>query len=62
VQPLINLGLDVLIAQDVLFIDETDTQVLKEEGRSASASQQSRLSIITNNNEPRMVLFSENGA
>jgi transposase len=36
VQPLINLGLDVLRAQDVLFIDETVTQVLKEEERRAS--------------------------
>jgi len=55
VQPLINLGLDVLRAQDVLFMDETVTQVLKEEGRSAT--QQSRMWIMTNNTEQRMVLF-----
>ncbi len=55
VQPLINLGLDVLRTQDVLFMDETVTQVLKEEGRSAS--QQSRMWIMTNNTEQRMVLF-----
>lgn len=55
VQPLINLGLDVLRAQDVLFMDETVTQVLKEEGRSAS--QQSRMWIMTNNTDQRMVLF-----
>lgn len=55
VQPLINLGLDVLRAQDVLFMDETVTQVLKEEGRSAS--QQSRMWIMTNNTAQRMVLF-----
>jgi transposase len=55
VQPLINLGLDVLRVQDVLFMDETVTQVLKEEGRSAS--QQSRMWIMTNNTEQRMVLF-----
>jgi transposase len=47
VQPLINLGLDVLRAQDVLFMDETVTQVLKEEERRAS--QQSRMWIMTNN-------------
>jgi transposase len=55
VQPLINLGLDVLRAQDVLFMDETVTQVLKEEERRAS--QQSRIWIMTNNTEQRMVLF-----
>lgn len=55
VQPLINLGLDVLRAQDVLFMDETVTQVLKETGRSAS--QQSRMWIMTNNTDQRMVLF-----
>ncbi len=55
VQPLINLGLDVLRAQDVLFMDETVTQVLKEDGRSAS--QQSRMWIMTNNTDQRMVLF-----
>lgn len=55
VQPLINLGLDVLRAQGVLFMDETVTQVLKEEGRSAS--QQSRMWIMTNNTDQRMVLF-----
>jgi len=55
VQPLINLGLEVLRAQNVLFMDETVTQVLKEEGRSAS--QQSRMWIMTNNTEQRMVLF-----
>ena len=55
VQPLINLGLDVLRAQDVLFMDETVTQVLKEEERRAS--QQSRMWIMTNNTEQRMVLF-----
>ena len=55
VQPLINLGLDVLRAQDVLFMDETVTQVLKEEGRSAS--QQSRMWIMTNKADQRMVLF-----
>jgi hypothetical protein len=49
VQPLINLGLDVLRAQDVLFMDETVTQVLKEEGRSAS--QQSRMWIMTHNTD-----------
>ncbi len=55
VQPLINLGLDVLRAQDVLFMDETVTQVLKEEGRSAS--HQSRMWIMTNKTDQRMVLF-----
>jgi transposase len=55
VQPLINLGLDVLRAQDVLFMDETVTQVLKEEERRAS--QQSRMWIMTNNTDQRMVLF-----
>ena len=55
VQPLINLGLDVLRAQDVIFMDETVTQVLKEEDRSAS--QQSRMWIMTNNSDQRMVLF-----
>jgi transposase len=55
VQPLINLGLDVLRAQDVLFMDETVTQVLKEEGRRAS--QQSCMWIMTNNTDQRMVLF-----
>jgi len=55
VQPLINLGLDALRAQDVLFMDETVTQVLKEEGRSAT--QQSRMWIMTNNTDQRMVLF-----
>lgn len=55
VQPLINLGLDALRAQNVLFMDETVTQVLKEEDRSAS--QQSRMWIMTNNTEQRMVLF-----
>jgi len=55
VQPLINLGLEALRAQDVLFMDETVTQVLKEEGRSAS--QQSRMWIMTNITEQRMVLF-----
>ncbi len=55
VQPLINLGLDALRAQDVLFMDETVTQVLKEDGRLAS--QQSRMWIMTNNTAQRMVLF-----
>ncbi|WP_435274017.1 IS66 family transposase [Psychrobium sp. nBUS_13] len=55
VQPLINLGLYVLRAQNVLFMDETVTQVLKEAGRSAS--QQSRMWIMTNNSDQRMVLF-----
>ena len=55
VQPLINLGLEALREQDVLFMDETVTQVLKEEGRSAS--QQSRMWIMTNNTDQRMVLF-----
>jgi len=55
VQPLINLGLEALRAQDVLFMDETVTQVLKEEGRRAT--QQSRMWIMTNNTDQRMVLF-----
>ena len=55
VQPLMNLGLDALRAQDVLFMDETVTQVLKEEGRRAS--QQSLMWIMTNNTDQRMVLF-----
>jgi transposase len=55
VQPLINLGLDLLRVQDLIFIDETLTQVLKEEGRSAS--QHSRIWIMTNNTNQRMVLF-----
>ncbi|MFQ3220048.1 MAG: transposase [Paraglaciecola sp.] len=55
VQPLINLGLDVLKAQDVLFMDKTVTQVLKEEERRAS--QQSRMWIMTNNTEQRMDLL-----
>jgi len=55
VQPLINLGLEALRAQDVLFMDETVTQVLKEAGRSAN--QQSRMWIMTDNTDQRMVLF-----
>lgn len=41
VQPLINLAYEQLRADDLLFMDETVLQVLKEESRSAS--QQSRM-------------------
>ena len=55
VQPLINLAYEQLRADDLLFMDETVLQVLKEEGRSAS--QQSRMWVMTNNSARRMVLF-----
>jgi len=55
VQPLINLAYEQLRADDLLFMDETVLQVLKEAGRSAS--QQSRMWVMTNNSERRMVLF-----
>jgi transposase len=55
VQPLINLAYEQLRANDLLFMDETVLQVLKEEDRSAH--QQSRMWVMTNNSERRMVLF-----
>jgi transposase len=56
VQPLINLAYDELRSRDLLFMDETVIQVLKEEDRSPT--QQSRMWIMTNNTEHhRIVLF-----
>jgi len=56
VQPLINLAYEKLRMSDLLFMDETVLQVLKEKERSAA--QQSRMWIITNNTaQHRMVLF-----
>ena len=55
VQPLINLAYEQLRADNLLFMDETVLQVLKEEDRSAS--QQSRMWVMTNNSERRAVLF-----
>jgi len=56
VQPLINLAYEELRTRDLLFMDETVIQVLKEEERSPI--QQSRMWIMTNNTAyQRMVLF-----
>jgi len=55
VQPLINLAYDHLRAENVLFMDETVLQVLKEKDRSAN--QQSRMWVMTNTGERKIVLF-----
>lgn len=56
VQPLINLAAESLRENTCLFMDETVLQVLKEDGRSAT--QQSRMWIMTNNTpHQRIVLF-----
>ena len=56
VQPLINLAYEKLRMSDLLFMDETVLQVLKEKERSAA--QQSRMWIMTNNTaHHRLVLF-----
>lgn len=56
VQPLINLAYETLRARDLLFMDETVIQVLKEDDRRAT--QESRMWIMTNNTPlQRIVLF-----
>jgi len=55
VQHLINLATDQLRAENLLFMDETVLQVLKEDGRNAD--QQSRMWVMSNTGERRIVLF-----
>ena len=55
VQPLINLAYDQLRAEKLLFMDETVLQVLKEKDRSATS--QSRMWVMTNTGERRIILF-----